>query len=71
MLDTNIPRRGITVTNWSRTRRCSASRIGVRPMPELTLQLVLADDGAGRQIEPDDHPADLLVGLLAQGSIRS
>ncbi len=35
---------------------------------ELTLQIVLAHDGAGRQIEPDDHPADLLVGLLAQGN---
>ena len=31
--DTNIPRRGITVTNWSRARRCNASRIGVRPIP--------------------------------------
>ena len=31
--DTNMPRRGITVTNWSRARRWSASRIGVRPMP--------------------------------------
>ena len=31
--DTSIPRRGMTVTNWSRARRCNASRIGVRPMP--------------------------------------
>ena len=35
---------------------------------ELALQIVLAHDGAGREIEPDDHPADLLIGLLAQGN---
>ena len=57
--DTSIPRRGMTVTNWSRARRCSASRIGVRPMPSWRCSASSRTTVTGRELEPDDHPPDL------------
>ena len=66
MLDTYIPRRGMIVTNWSRTRRCSASRIGVRPRPSCCCSSVVADDRAGGELERHDHSPDRLKRLLAE-----
>ena len=62
-----MPLRGRIVTSPSRASRCSASRMGVRPIARLVRQRVLGEELAGLEAQRDDLLLELPVGLLRQG----
>ena len=68
---TKMPRRGKIATSRSRASRCSASRIGVRPMPSRAESSDSEIGAARREPQRDDHLLDLGIGAVGQALRRS